>query len=140
LEEELSLIHSFLAVEKIRFGNRLQMNEHVDQQVLDCLVPPLILQPLIENAVAHGIANLTEGGWIQLEVKYRSDDSAVAISVENNFDPETPARRRNGVGLANVRQRLDTRYGSNASFSLEKSEAKFHVHLLLPAERKTATA
>jgi two-component system, LytTR family, sensor histidine kinase AlgZ len=140
LEEELSLIHSFLAVEKIRFGNRLRMHEHIDGQVLDCLVPPLILQPLVENAVAHGIANLTEGGWILLEANYRPDDSAVTISVENNFDPETPARRRNGVGLANVRQRLDTRYGNNATVAVEKNEAKFHVHLMLPAERKATTA
>jgi len=140
LDEELSLIHSFLAVEKIRFGNRLQMEEHVDDSILDCMVPPLILQPLVENAVAHGVANLTDGGWIRLHANYRSDESAVAITVENNFDPETPARRRNGVGLANVRQRLDTRYGKNASFTVEKNETKFHVGMMLPAERKAATA
>ena len=140
LDEELSLIHSFLAVEKIRFGNRLQMEEQVDQSVLDCMVPPLILQPLVENAVAHGIANLTEGGWIRLQANYRPGDSAVAITVENNFDPETPARRRNGVGLANVRQRLDTRYGNNASFSVERNETQFHVGMTLPIERKAVTA
>lgn len=140
LDEELSLIHSFLAVEKIRFGNRLQMEEQVDQSVLDCMVPPLILQPLVENAVAHGIANLTEGGWIRLQANYHSDHSAVAITVENNFDPETPARRRNGVGLANVRQRLDTRYGNNASFAVDKNETQFHVAMTLPAERKGVIA
>ena len=135
LQEELTLIHSFLAVEKIRFGKRLQMEEEVDQEVLDCMVPPLILQPLVENAVAHGVANLTEGGWIRLNANYRAESAAVAISVDNNFDPETPGRRRNGVGLANVRQRLDTRYGKNASFSVEKNNGTFHVDLTLPAER-----
>jgi LytS/YehU family sensor histidine kinase len=140
LQEELSLIHSFLAVEKIRFGTRLQMEENVDGQVLDCMVPPLILQPLVENAVAHGIANLTEGGWIRLHAGYLKKNSSVRIEVENSFDPEAPARRKSGVGLANVRQRLDTRYGNNASFSVEKNGELFHVGLVLPAERQAVIA
>jgi two-component system, LytTR family, sensor histidine kinase AlgZ len=136
LQEELSLIHSFLAVEKIRFGNRLKMEETIDDQVLNCMVPPLLLQPLVENAVAHGIANLTEGGWIRLNAGYALDSSAVAINVENTFDPEAPARRKSGVGLANVRRRLDTRYGKNASFAVAKNGGLFHVGLVLPAERQ----
>jgi two-component system, LytTR family, sensor histidine kinase AlgZ len=140
LEEELSLIHSFLAVEKIRFGTRLQMEEKIDRQVLDCMVPPLILQPLVENAVAHGIANLTEGGCIRLHAGYVQENSSVSIEVENTFDPEAPARRKSGVGLANVRQRLDTRYGNNASFSVEKNGELFHVGLVLPAERQAVIA
>jgi two-component system, LytTR family, sensor histidine kinase AlgZ len=140
LEEELSLIHSFLAVEKIRFGARLQMEEQIDPGILDCMVPPLILQPLVENAVVHGIANLTEGGWIHLRALHGSNDSNVSIEVENSFDPEAPARRKSGVGLANVRQRLDTRYGTNASFSVDKNGGRFHVGLTLPAERKAVPA
>ena len=140
LQEELSLIHSFLAVEKIRFGNRLQMEEQVDPEVLDCMVPPLILQPLVENAVAHGIANLTEGGVIRLQANYRPEESSVSIDVENSFDPEAPARRKSGVGLANVRRRLDTRYGSNASFSVDKNGGCFHVGLVLPAEKQAVPA
>ena len=139
LEEELSLIHSFLAVEKIRFGARLQMEEQVERQVLDCMVPPLILQPLVENAVSHGIANLTDGGWIRLHAAEHSAEqaagSSLSIELENSFDPEAPARRRGGVGLANVRRRLDTRYGSSASFAVEKNGGSFHVSLVLPAER-----
>jgi two-component system, LytTR family, sensor histidine kinase AlgZ len=140
LQEELALIHSFLAVEKIRFGARLHMEEKIDNQVLDCLVPPLILQPLVENAVAHGIANLTEGGWIRLDAGYAADASSVAINVENTFDPEAPARRKSGVGLANVRRRLDTRYGKSASFAVQKNDSRFHVGLVLPAERQAVTA
>lgn len=140
LEEELSLIRSFLAVEKIRFGARLQMEEQVDKDVLDCMVPPLILQPLVENAVSHGIANLTEGGWIRLHAGYANDHSSVSIDVDNTFDPEAPARRRSGVGLVNVRRRIDTRYGNNASFSVEKNGEQFHVGLLLPAEKKPVLA
>ena len=140
LEEELSLIHSFLAVEKIRFGNRLQMEEKVDQEVLNFMVPPLILQPLVENAVAHGIANLTEGGVIRLHASYRAEESSVSIDVENSFDPEAPARRKSGVGLANVRRRLDTRYGNTAKFSVDRNDGCFHVGLVLPAERQLQPA
>jgi len=64
----------------------------------------------------------------------------VSIDVENSFDPEAPVRRRSGVGLVNVRQRLDTRYGNNASFSVDKNGEQFHVGLVLPAERKAVTA
>jgi LytS/YehU family sensor histidine kinase len=103
------------------------------------MVPPLILQPLVENAVAHGIANLTEGGWIRLYAGYASDSSAVAIHLENTFDPEAPARRKSGVGLANVRRRLDTRYGKNANFAVQKNGGLFHVGLVLPAERQAVT-
>ena len=65
LEEELSLIRSFLAVEKVRFGARIQMEENIDKDALDVFVPPLLLQPLVENAVVHGISNLVEGGSYQ---------------------------------------------------------------------------
>ena len=142
LEEELSLIHSFLAVEKIRFGARLKMEEQIDPGVLNCMVPPLILQPLVENAVVHGIANLTDGGWIQLRVGalHGSNDANLSIEVENRFDPEAPTRRKSGVGLANVRQRLDTRYGTNASFSVDKNGERFHVGLTLPADRQAVPA
>jgi two-component system, LytTR family, sensor histidine kinase AlgZ len=133
LEEELSLIHSFVAVEKIRFGARLEMREEVDPAALGCSMPPLLLQPLIENAVVHGIANLVDGGWIRLDVK--DSDGRLAVIVENRFDPEAPARHRNGVGLSNVKQRLETRYGKRASLDVTSDGERFRVAISMPAER-----
>jgi two-component system, LytTR family, sensor histidine kinase AlgZ len=75
LEEEMSLIRAFLSVEKIRFGERLRMEMTVPKECLDFSVPPLLLQPLVENGVGHGIANLVEGGSIRLDVK--CDDGKV---------------------------------------------------------------
>jgi two-component system, LytTR family, sensor histidine kinase AlgZ len=138
LEEELSLIRSFLAVEKIRFGARLQMEESIDKNALDVSVPPLLLQPLVENAVAHGIANLVEGGSIRLEA--HCQDGALSLAVENRFDPEAPPKRKSGVGLANVRQRLEARYGHLASFQVKKAGDVFRVALVLPAERETQSS
>ena len=134
LEEEMSLVHAFLAVEKIRYGARLQMDECIDSEALVAQVPPLLLQPLVENAVAHGIANLVEGGWIKLEA--RCHDGSLSIIVENSFDPDAPARRRNGVGLANVRQRLEARYGNCASFATTTEAGRFRVAISLPIEVK----
>ena len=139
LEEELSLIHAFLAVEKVRFGARIQMQENIDKSALDAPVPPLLLQPLVENAVVHGIANLVEGGWIRLSIQSQ-ENGDISIVIENTFDPEAPARRRNGVGLANVRQRLQARYGSRASFAVKVEAEAYRVTLTFPAERKLQTA
>ncbi len=137
LEEEMSLVHAFLAVEKIRYGARLQMEELVDKEALNAQVPPLLLQPLVENAVSHGIANLVEGGWIRLEVK--QNNGYLRIAIENLFDPEAPQRHRNGVGLANVRQRLQARYGDGATFGTTAAEGRFRVAISLPAEGRERT-
>jgi two-component system sensor histidine kinase AlgZ len=138
LEEEMSLIHAFLAVEKIRFGARLHMEENIDAAALPFDVPPLLLQPLVENAIAHGVANLVDGGWIRLGVKY--ENGALRIAVENLFDPEAPVRRRNGVGLANVRQRLKARYPNRASFSANAEGDHFRVAISLPAEKEAPSS
>ena len=134
LEEEMSLVHAFLAVEKIRFGARLRMEEEIAPEALAFGVPPLLLQPLVENAVVHGIANCVEGGWIRLAI--RRDGGALSVVVENQFDPEAPSRHRNGVGLANVRQRLQTRYGNRASFGVSSDGSRFRVGITLPAEEE----
>src|ERR1700723_1433506 len=133
LEEELSLIRAFLAVEKVRFGDRIQMEENIDKEALSVPVPPLLLQPLVENAVVHGIANLVEGGSIKLEIHSRN--GTLSIAVENSFDPDSPPRRRGGVGLANVRQRLATRHGHLASFDVETEGDRYRVAITMPAER-----
>ncbi len=132
LEEELSLVRAFLAVEKIRFGPRIQMEENIEKETLDVQIPPLLLQPLVENAVAHGIANLVEGGWIRLDA--RRDGGSLSITVENNFDPDAPPRRRSGVGLANVRQRLSARYDERASFTVNTQASRFRVSIVIPLE------
>jgi len=138
LEEEMSLIRAFLAVEKIRFGARIKMEENIDKEAMDVQVPPLLLQPLVENAVAHGIANLVEGGWIRLDA--HCQNGKLSIVVENSFDPEAPPRRRNGVGLANVRQRLAARYPDLASFDVKTTGDCFRVAMTLPAEREVRPA
>ena len=133
LSEELSLLHKYLAVEKIRFGARLEMKENVQPETMNCIVPPLLLQPLIENAVSHGISHLPDGGWIRLDVKEHSD--SVHIEVENTYDPDSPPRRKNGMGLKIVQQRIEARFGAKAVFAVSKDASLFRVTMDFPAER-----
>lgn len=132
LSEELALLDRFLAIEKVRFGARLRVEENIQEESKALLVPPLVLQPLVENAVVHGIANLPEGGVIRLASQ--AEDGLLSITVENTFDPESTSTRRNGMGLANVRRRLEGRYANEASMRVETQADRFRVELSLPAE------
>lgn len=130
LEEELALVTSYLAVEQIRFGERLRVEAAVDASARGCEVPPLLLQPLVENAVKHGVSRRLSGGTIRLSVRRRDD--LLEISVENPAE-EAPAAPGRGIGLGNVRRRLATVYGEAASVTVLRPEGSFRVELLLPA-------
>jgi len=130
--EELDLAKAYLDVERLRFGTRLAVEEDVEPEGRACLVPPLLLQPLVENAVRHGIATRIEGGVIRLEA--RRTGNRLRIVIENPFDPEAPARAGTGVGLPNVRRRLAARYGSDALFAARRLADRYLVVLSLPVE------
>ncbi len=131
--EELSLAQAYLDVEQIRFGSRLQVEMRIDESCRNCQVPPLMLQPLIENAVKHGIATLIEGGTIRVESRVR--EGRLEVTVENSFDPEAPTPRRRGLGLRNVRRRLETRFGPLASLAARADGNRFLVEIALPCQK-----
>lgn len=133
LAQEFSLAKMYLDVERERFGDRLRAGQTLDPDCAGCLVPSLILQPLVENAVKHGIAGLVEGGAICLAAECR--DGVLHITIENDFDPESQALARNGLGLTNVRSRLNTWYRNRARLTTETLERRFSVHLELPCEQ-----
>ena len=132
LREELALARSYLEVERVRFGARLQVEEAIASACEDCLVPALLLQPLVENAVKHGIAGLVDGGAIRFSAMRNS--AGVSIEIENGFDPEAAAPPRDGIGLAHVRRRLAVRYGGDAVFSAGVDGEVYRVALRLPCE------
>ena len=131
LREELELARQFLSVEKVRYGRRLEVEEEVDETLLDALVPPLLLQPLVENAVRHGIATLIEGGTVKLRVGSAGD--GVRVAVENPYDPETPAPAGSGLGLSIVRRRLSAAWGRAAEVDARGDGKLFSVVLVVPA-------
>jgi hypothetical protein len=132
LEDELAVARTYLAIEGLRLGTRLSVEEGVDEAARACLLPPLLLQPLVENAIRHGIATRPEGGVLRIEA--RTDGQRMHISVENPFDPEAPPRPGMGVGLANVRRRLLAGYGDRARVDAERGEGLFRVAISMPAE------
>ncbi len=138
LREELELLQRFLAIERVRFGERLQADAHVEAQAQACLLPPLILQPLVENAIIHGIAGLSAGGTVRLSAE--CNGGQLHLTIENSVDPDAAPSRKGGLGLANVRQRLETRYGKEASMKVTAEEELFRVTLSLPAEMASAPA
>src|SRR5579863_3772562 len=138
LDEELALIGSFLAVEKVRFGSRLTVEEHVDPDCRQILVPPLLLQPLVENAITHGIGNLIEGGVIRVEARCETGELIMVIA--NTLDPDLVSTPRNGLGLANVRRRLTAYYGKRASFEARAAGDRYVVELSLPVQTQATVA
>lgn len=132
LAEELLVARTYLAIERHRFGARLRVEEVVDESARGCWLPPLLLQPLVENAVRHGIATLEDGGVLCIEA--RKDGDKLRVRVENPFDPDAPSRPGVGLGLQNVRRRLLARYGNEASFDSGRIGERFRVVLVMPAE------
>ncbi|MGB7437970.1 MAG: histidine kinase [Candidatus Acidiferrum sp.] len=132
LREEVSLLEKYCAIEKVRFGERLTVQKEIAEEAKECLLPPLLLQPLFENAVVHGIAQLPDGGWIRLRAA--RNGGRMSVMVENSWDPEGGTSRKNGVGLKNVQRRLEARYGNEAQLSANAEEDVFRVNLSFPAE------
>lgn len=134
LAEEVALVERFLAIEQVRFGPRLAFTQQVGEGAGDCLLPPMILQPLVENAVKHGIGQLLEGGMIRIDAGRAG--SLLRIRVENDADPDGAgtAREGRGIGLVNVRQRLAAAYGREGSVHWTRENDTFRVDLVLPAE------
>ncbi|MBV8069197.1 MAG: histidine kinase [Acidobacteriaceae bacterium] len=131
-EEELALTNSYLDVEKVRFGPRLRVLQDFDPGCAKCNIPPLLMQPLVENAIKHGVAMLASGGEIALSG--HRNGQYLQVTVENPFDPDAPVLRKSGFGLVNVRNRLEARYGRSARLDIQVLEMRYRVVLSLPCE------
>jgi two-component system sensor histidine kinase AlgZ len=135
-EEEIQLVRAYLDIESIRYGARLRVEMQVEGACIQCQVPPLLLQPLVENAVKHGIATMVDGGTIR--VNSRIEEGALLVWVENGYDSDAPTPRRQGLGLRNVRSRLETSFGSAAQLtthvSTQADHNVFRTEMILPCQ------
>jgi len=131
MKREIGLAEQYLRVEQVRFGRRLAVKTSVSPDAADVLVAPLILQPLVENAVRHGVATCLDGGTV--EVSAMRAGERVVIEVRNPRDAEG-ARPGTGQGLDLVRRRLQTLSGDKAAIAIESTPETYRVRLTLPVE------
>ncbi len=117
-DEELKVVKDYLGLESIRFEERLKTEFDIDRESNQFLVPPLMIQTLVENGIKHGISKLTEGGIIQLKTRVDNDYLKIYIRNSGKFNLNGSVQHSNGLGLENTRQRLKLIYGDEASFRI----------------------
>lgn len=127
--EELDIVRTFLEIEKVRFGDRLQYDITCDDAVRDFMIPALIIQPLVENSIKHGIASEVHGGKIIVQVSQA--DGNCLISVIDNGKGIDKAGNVNGFGLRSVEERLQLRYGASSSLRLVP-DGRTHFLITIP--------
>lgn len=130
LEEEMANLMLYLEIEKVRFGDRLQVETQIDIEAMNLTLPNLILQPLIENAVKHGIYESLED--VTIRVVAKTENNILRLSMTNEFDPKAVSKKGKGIGLKNVRERLRVIYGVPKLVFTETNENLFTVRLDIP--------
>jgi LytS/YehU family sensor histidine kinase len=130
LREELAFLEPYLEIEQARLEDRLTVVMKIAPDTLDARVPHLILQPLVENAVRHGIAARIEPGTVEISASRGPDDRFLQLEIrddgrgqDRNNERDNDVRTRRGVGLTNIRSRLEQLYGSEHRFTLENQAA-----------------
>jgi two-component system LytT family sensor kinase len=135
LKQELEVLQKYLEIEQTRFESRLAISMHIDFETLDALVPNLLLQPLVENAIRHGIAPHARRGWIAIHAAREGTRLRIEIRDSGNgLPPDRLLALNRGVGLGNTRARLDHLYPSAHQFSFSNLEEGFSVTVSIPFE------
>jgi sensor histidine kinase YesM len=130
LGKEIEHIRKYLDIEKVRFGTKLKYTIAVNEECMDCEIPVMILQPLYENAVKHGVYE--SSGEVTIKTTACFVNGYVEIIITNDFEPGAPSRKGTGIGLANIRERLKLIYKNEQLLMTEKKGNKFEVMLVLP--------
>ncbi|RZS33561.1 sensor histidine kinase [Corticibacter populi] len=143
LEKELEIARQYLRIEGIRFGERLRVRWSVDDDALGASVPPLLLQPLVENAIKHGIEPSAQGG--EIHVLVRRKGARVYVRISNTVPPvagpgaAVTSTAGNGIALQNVRARLHLLHDMDADFRQRLRDGRYEVGMVLPAKPLPAT-
>lgn len=130
LEGELALCRQYLALEKLRLGERLNLIWHIDNMPADALIPPLVMQPLLENAVYHGIEPSHQGGDITINI-YRKHNE-VHLMLSNPYRKDGNHHGGNKMALNNIRERLALHFDAEAQLITNVTENQYQVHIVIP--------
>lgn len=135
LARELEFVRRYLAIEQVRFSDRLEVRWNIAPEALDALVPSFLLQPLVENALRHGVAAISARTTVDISAELEGAELRLSVS---NDAPDEAAReqtRGRGLGVSNTRERLATLFGDRASFSLTESEGRVRADVRMPFQR-----
>ena len=135
LREEITFIDDYLAIEMVRFGDKLRFEKEIDERTMDCLIPSMILQPIVENSIKHGLANKVDGGTVRVQTWL--EDSRLNILIEDNGSgiPESKlgSLSQQGIGVSNVNERLRVLFGTDYRLVIDSVPGKgTRVTVLLP--------
>lgn len=130
LSNELEVVKQYVALNKLQFEDKLQVDFNIEQETLCLSLPPMILQLMVENAIKHGIGKLKQGGKIQINSHHKSD--MWYISVENSGSYEPPNESGTGIGMNNIKQRLLLVFGQQSQFSVKASEFGVLAQVKIP--------
>ena len=140
LNQELKFIRNYLDIEKIRFGRKLSINEEISGDVLEEKVPSMLLEPIIENAIKHGISKEAKGG--KLTIRIFKEDSLLNFEIANTGKSPRNGKLQDcfekGIGLKNTHERLKRIYGDRFGLELKNSpEEAFTVKIKIPLSEKS---
>lgn len=130
LEGEVALCRQYLALEKLRLGDRLQLVWHIDHMPHEALVPPLVLQPLLENAVYHGIEPSQQGGDIVIDLYRKGNEVHLVLS--NPYQRDGSHHSGNKMALSNIRERLALHFDAEAQLKIVVGDHQYQVHIVIP--------
>ena len=141
LADELATVKDYLALESIRFEERLQVEYHIEEAAYSYKIPPMMLQTIVENAIKHGISNLVKGGLIEIKCREGLEDE-LYIQVKNSghYEAQSASKRKEeeGHGIDNTQQRLALLYGDKASFRIFNSGSQYvTTEIKIPKQRLT---
>ena len=141
LRQEIEALNLYLGTERLRFGERLRLEYAIEEPALGALVPSLLLQPLVENALKYAVSPREQGGLVRIEGRVRADRLEVAVIDDGPGLPaDAPGGERRGVGLRNTRERLVVLYGERCRFSVLDAQPGLRVDMALPLEQGTEGA
>ncbi len=130
LAQEIALCHQYLDLEKLRLEDRLKITWQINDMPSDAMIPPLILQPLLENAVYHGIEPMPDGG--EIIVKIYTKVKELHISISNPYAPQNNHHSGNKMALKNIKERLKLHFDLESSLKAEAKNSRYDVHIRIP--------
>jgi two-component system sensor histidine kinase AlgZ len=134
LAQEIALCRQYLALEKLRLNERLHIQWQIDNMPPDALIPPLVLQPLVENAVYHGIEPLADGGTITIQIYTRLNE--IHLVLRNPYTMPNHHQHGNKMALGNIKERLTLHFDLEASLKSKQEKGEYEVHIVLPHQKQ----